>query len=118
MSRKKIDPMVQYAQEQEQQKMENIQQQFSAMRHRGIERFNYRRFSCKELIALFGGWFTLTYAFSTRNPDDTETDFYICSQDVSGIAVNKCPPVNDVIEREFGKKVYGFCIIAPSNAFA
>ena len=28
MSRKKIDPMVQYAQEQEQQKMENIQQQF------------------------------------------------------------------------------------------
>lgn len=89
----------------------------NAIAHKGVGRIEYKRFTCKELMRIFGGWFTLTYAFSTKNTDDTETDFYICSQDVSGIAVNDRPQVNPIIEREFGKKVYGFAIIAPSNAF-
>lgn len=88
-----------------------------AMANKGVGQILYKRFTCKELMRMFGGWFTLTYAFSTKNADDTETDFYICSQDVSGIAVNDRPQVNKIIEREFGKTVYGFAIIAPSSAF-
>ena len=83
----------------------------------------YRKFSCQELIGIFGGWFTLTYAFSIKSQQLTdkgepvETDFYICSQDVSQMDVNNRPPVNLAILREFGKTVYGFAIIAPATAF-
>lgn len=84
----------------------------------------YRRFSCQELIAMFGGWFTLTYAFTIKNDvvckvtnEEPETDFWICSQDVSGMKVNERPPLNTAIMKATGKAVYGFAIIAPSSAF-
>ena len=79
----------------------------------------YEKFSCEQLINLFGGWFTLSYLFSVKNndPEDTETDFYVCSQDVSMLRANERPEVNQVIKKQFGKTVYGFAIIAPSTAF-
>ena len=79
----------------------------------------YEKFSCEQLINLFGGWFTLSYLFSVKNhdPEDTETDFYVCSQDVSMLRANEKPEVNQVIKKQFGKTVYGFAIIAPSTAF-
>lgn len=81
----------------------------------------YCRFSCEQLLAIFGGWFTLNYAFSTKyqNTDGTEseTDFYVCSQDVSGLRKNERPPLNTPLHKAFGVEVYGFAIIAPSTAF-
>ena len=83
----------------------------------------YRKFTCQDLITIFGGWFTLTYAFSIKNGlidkdgNEGETHFYICSQDVNGMNVNERPPLNAIIKREFGKDVYGFAIIAPASAF-
>ena len=105
------------------QKAEEVRQEITNVR-RGRPRDRvYRKFSCQELIAIFNGWFTLTYAFSIQNDElspngePIETDFYICSQDVSQMDVNKRPPVNLAIQREFGKTVYGFAIIAPATAF-
>lgn len=84
----------------------------------------YRKWTTPELIALFGGWYTLTYAFSVKNGyvdplsgTESETDYYICSQDVSGMDVNSHPMINKIIEKEFGKQVYGFALIAPAVAF-
>ena len=84
----------------------------------------YRKWTTQELIALFGGWYTLTYAFSVKGGavdpltgKEIETDYYICSQDVSGMDVNSRPMVNKIIEKEFGKQVYGFALIAPAVAF-
>ena len=87
------------------------------------EEKTYRKFTCQDLIMMFGGWFTLTYAFSIKNGlidkdgNEGETHFYICSQDVNGMNVNERPPLNAIIKREFGKDVYGFAIIAPASAF-
>ena len=83
----------------------------------------YKKFSCKELLMIFGGWFTLSYLFSIKNDIvgkdgiEGETDFYICSQDCSGVDINNRPALNTVIKREFNKDVYGFAIIAPASAF-
>jgi hypothetical protein len=81
----------------------------------------YCKFSCEQLLAIFGGWFTLKYAFSSQytNQDGTvgETDFYICSQDVSMLKQNERPPLNKPLYKAFGVEVYGFAIIAPSTAF-
>lgn len=105
------------------QKAEKIRQELNSVR-RGLPRNRvYRKFSCQELIGIFNGWFTLTYAFSIQsdelspNGEPIETDFYICSQDVSQMDVNQRPPVNLAIQREFNKTVYGFAIIAPATAF-
>ena len=82
----------------------------------------YCRFSCEQLLAIFGGWFTLNYAFSTKyqNSDGTdgETDFYVCSQDVSGLNKNERPPLNKPLYKALGIEAYGFAIIAPATAFA
>lgn len=82
------------------------------------------KFTCPELIRLFGGWFTLTYAFSVKKmvksgkkTVEVDTDYYICSQDVSHIDVNNRPGVNKIIKKEYGKDVYGFALIAPASAF-
>ena len=83
----------------------------------------YQKFSCQDLITIFGGWFTLSYLFSIKNGIigkdgvEGETDFYICSQDCSGMDVNERPAINLPIKKEFGKEVYGFAIIAPASAF-
>lgn len=85
----------------------------------------YRKFTCDELMKIFGGWFTLKYLFSVqsetvKNPLTDkliETDFYCCSQDVSGMNVNERPPLNEALHKQFGVDVYGFCIIAPSTVF-
>ena len=84
----------------------------------------YRKFTCPELIRIFGGWFTLTYAFSVKKMQkvkgksvEVKTDYYICSQDVNHLAVNERPALNKVILNEYGKDVYGFAIIAPATAF-
>ena len=82
----------------------------------------YCKFNTDQLLAIFGGWFTLNYAFSTKyqNSDGTEseTDYYVCSQDVSGLRKNERPPLNKPLYEAFGVEVYGFAIIAPSTAFA
>ena len=82
------------------------------------------KFTCDELIKLFGGWFILGYAFSTfsekefdRNGKPIETIYYVCSQDVSEMRINERPAVNEAISRLIGKKVYGYAIIAPASAF-
>ena len=79
----------------------------------------YEKFSCEKLIAIFGGWFTLSYLFTLQNDDKehTTTDFYVASQDVSLMRANERPKVNQVIKKQFGKTVYGFAIIAPVSAF-
>ena len=77
----------------------------------------YEKFSCEQLINIFGGWFTLSYLFSIKNSDGTDTDFYVCSQDVSLMRANDRPKINKVIKERYGKTVYGFAIIAPSSAF-
>ena len=79
----------------------------------------YEKFSCEKLIAIFGGWFTLSYLFTVQNDDKehTTTDFYVCSQDISLMRANERPKVNRVIKQQFGKTVYGFAIIAPISAF-
>lgn len=81
----------------------------------------YCKFSNEQLLAIFGDWFTLKYAFTTKyqNSDGTEseTDFYVCSQDVSGKRKNERPPLNRPLYKAFGVEVYGFAIIAPSTAF-
>ena len=80
-------------------------------------------FTCNELIRLFGGWFTLTYAFSqpngrvNSNGTEGETDYYICSRDVSAIPPSLRPEKNIAIKNLFNKDVYGMAIIAPSSAF-
>lgn len=83
-----------------------------------------RKFTCVDLIKLFDGWFTLQYAFSTFDDmhltakgEPTETIYYVCSQDVSGMRVNECPKLNEAVSRLVGKDVYGFAIIAPASAF-
>ena len=85
----------------------------------------YRKFTCPELIKIFGGWFTLTYAFSEkymtrgkgRKMIEAERDYYIASQDVNHLDVNSRPALNKVIQNAYGKDVYGFAIIAPASAF-
>ena len=85
----------------------------------------YRKFTCPELIKIFGGWFTLTYAFSEKymtkgkggKTVEAERDYYICSQDVNHMDVNSRPALNKVIQNAYGKDVYGFAIIAPATAF-
>ena len=79
----------------------------------------YEKFSCEKLIAIFGGWFTLSYLFTVQNDDKehTTTDFYVASQDISLMRANERPKVNQVIKKQFGKTVYGFAIIAPCSAF-
>lgn len=66
---------------------------------------------------MFGGWYTLTYAFSQKQSDGTVTDYYLCSRDVSELLPKERPPFNEAVFREFGKEVYGFCIVAPATAF-
>lgn len=80
-------------------------------------------FTSAQLIELFGGWFTLTYAFSIPNGSILEdgklgmTDFYICSRDVSPLLPSERPAKNAVIKKLFDKDVYGYALIAPSNMF-
>lgn len=82
-------------------------------------------FTTPELLDLFGGWFTLTYAFSKParqdmlNPDGTPImrDYYICSRDVSSIPPSMRPKKNAAIKKLFDKDVYGYAIIAPASAF-
>ena len=82
-------------------------------------------FTTPELLELFGGWFTLTYAFSKParpdmlNPDGTPImrDYYICSRDVSAIPPSERPKKNAAIKKLFDRDVYGYAIIAPASAF-
>lgn len=82
-------------------------------------------FTTAELLELFGGWFTLTYAFSKParpdmlNPDGTPImrDYYICSRDVSAMKPSERPAKNAAIKKLFDKDVYGYAIIAPASAF-
>lgn len=82
------------------------------------------KFTCDELLKIFGGWFTLQYAFSTfddkqltSNGKPIETIYYVASQDVSGMRVNERPGLNEAVSRLIGKDIYGFAIIAPVSAF-
>ena len=85
----------------------------------------YRKFTCEELIKIFGGWFSLRYLFSVQSETEVspltgkpiETDFYVCSQDVSGMTAKERPALNEALHKQFGVDVFGFCIIAPSTAF-
>ena len=85
----------------------------------------YRKFTCEELIKIFGGWFSLRYLFSIQDEKQVspltgkpiETDYYVCSQDVSGMSKKDLPPRNEALHKQFGVDVFGFCIIAPSTAF-
>ena len=82
-------------------------------------------FTTAELLDLFGGWFTLTYAFSKPvradmlNADGTPVmrDYYICSRDVSAMRASERPKKNAVIKKLFDKDVYGYAIVAPASAF-
>lgn len=86
---------------------------------------NIINFTTPELIELFGGWFTLTYAFSqpvrtdmvNKDGSPIMRDFYICSCDVSSIPPSMRPKKNAAIKKLFDKDVYGYAIIAPANAF-
>ena len=82
------------------------------------------KFTCDELIKIFGGWFTLQYAFSTfsdkefgKDGKPIETIYYVCSADVNGKRVNELPGLNEAVSRLIGKDIYGFAIIAPASAF-
>ena len=82
------------------------------------------KFTCDELLKIFGGWFTLQYAFSTfsdkefsKDGKPIETIYYVASQDVNGTRVNECQGINEAVSRLVGKDVYGFAIIAPASAF-
>ena len=83
-------------------------------------------FTTPELLELFGGWFTLTYAFSKPvrpdmlNADGTPVmrDYYICSRDISAIPPSERPEKNAAIKKLFDRDVYGFAIIAPASAFS
>lgn len=82
-------------------------------------------FTTAELLRLFGGWFTLTYAFSLArndkqlNADGTPVmqDFYICSRDVAALEPSERPKKNAAIKALFDKDVYGYALIAPASAF-
>lgn len=101
----------------------HVEEELKKMKEDKIKSF--RKFNCNELIKFFGGWFTLTYAFSVKRMVngkggkmvEVETDYYICSQDVSQIDANKRPPLNKAILNEFGKEVFGYAIVAPASAF-
>lgn len=80
----------------------------------------YTKFTTKQLLQIFGGWYTLRYLFSVKsvsNGVDIETDYYICSKDVSLMDVNSRPKRNEPIFKQFGVEVYGYAIIAPAAAF-
>lgn len=84
----------------------------------------YLKFSSQELIALFGGWFTLNYAFTIKNEQvldehgrPQETDYWICSRDYTDVPRKEWPLMNLPIKRQFGKEVYGYAIVAPARAF-
>ena len=81
-------------------------------------------FTTAELLELFGGWFTLTYAFSEEHKDKFNADgspvmrdYYICSRDVSAMRASERPKKNAVIKKLFDKDVYGYAIVAPASAF-
>ena len=81
-------------------------------------------FTTAELLELFGGWFTLTYAFSEERKgmfkadgSPVMRDYYICSRDVSAMRSNERPKKNAVIKKLFDKDVYGYAIVAPASAF-
>lgn len=84
----------------------------------------YLKFSSQELIALFGGWFTLNYAFTIKDEQvldkhgrPQETDYWICSRDYTDVPRKEWPLMNLPIKRQFGKEVYGYAIVAPASAF-
>lgn len=81
----------------------------------------YCKFNTAQLLAIFGGWFTLNYAFTVpytnNNGTESEMDFYICSQDLSETPKNERPPLNKPLKKAFGIEIYGFAIIAPESAF-
>jgi hypothetical protein len=81
-------------------------------------------FTTAELLRLFGGWFTLTYAFSRERTDKLNSDgtpvmqdFYICSRDVAALEPSERPKKNAAIKALFDKDVYGYALIAPASAF-
>ena len=76
-----------------------------------------RHFTCIDLISLFGGWFTLTHAFTMKDEKGNDVEFYICSQDISETRVNERPDINKAVQRMFNKTVHGFAIIAPASMF-
>lgn len=86
---------------------------------------NIINFTTPELLELFGGWFTLTYAFSqpvrtdmvNKDGSPVMRDYYICSRDVSSIPPSMRPKKNATIKKLFDKDVYGYAIIAPASAF-
>ena len=81
-------------------------------------------FTSQELINLFGGWFTLTYAFTLPNGKESlydkeaGTDYYICSRDISAVLPSERPEKNIAIKKLFDKDVYGFALIAPAKMFS
>lgn len=85
-----------------------------------IHNRTYTEFTTEQLINIFGGWYTLRYLFSVKSTSkdvEIETDYYVCSRDVSLMDINSRPKLNEPIFKQFGVEVYGYAIIAPSTAF-
>lgn len=131
-NKKKGRPRKADQQEQWQKFQEEQKEQAELQKRKLHEEFKIRipvdrrimKFTCDELLKIFGGWFTLQYAFSTFSDKEFSKDgkpiesiYYVCSQDVSGVCVNERPGINEAVSRLVGKDVYGFAIIAPSSAF-
>ena len=76
-----------------------------------IRREAGRKFSVDELIRIFGGWYTLSFVFKAT----TGTDFYIIRKELTGIAPEDYPPLNDQIRKLYNRDVYGLAIVCADN---
>lgn len=84
----------------------------------------YIKFTTKQLLALFGGWFVLRYAFTTKETvsingieSEVETDYWMCYKDVAVTPGYERQMRNEPIFKRFGIEVYGYVLIAPASAF-
>lgn len=69
------------------------------------------KFSCGELIKIFGGWFTLQYAFTSAK----EADYYIITKELSQTPQEDWPPLNKLVSKKQKKDIYGLAILCPEN---
>ena len=69
------------------------------------------KFTCGELIEIFGGWFTLQYAFTSKK----EGDYYLVTKELSQTPREDWPPLNAYVSKMMKKDIYGLAILCPEN---
>lgn len=70
-----------------------------------------RRFTTSELLEIFEGWYTLSWAYDSKDGGD----YYIITKELYGIEPEDYPPYNYKASITFNRDVYGLAIICKGS---